>query len=163
MDRGAWWAAVYGVAQSQTQLKQLSSSSSSYDGSIGTTPALLLTPSTAPAHSWSSVRRMMLVLKNLPASAGDIRDSGSITGSRRSPGEGNGNLLQYSCLENSVDRGACQATIFRVSKSQTRLRQLSTNKTPWGWACSPGAGRNVQLMLPRCSCQSANQTPTLAA
>ena len=48
----------------------------------------------------------VLVVKNLPASAGDIRDTGSIPGLGRSPGEGRGNPLQYSCLENSRDRGA---------------------------------------------------------
>ena len=46
------------------------------------------------------------MVKNLPASAGDARDVVSISGLGRSPGEGNGNLLQYSCLENSMDRGA---------------------------------------------------------
>ena len=49
---------------------------------------------------------MTLVVKNLPANAGDAGDSGSISGSGRSPGEGNGNPLQYSCLEKSMDRGA---------------------------------------------------------
>ena len=49
------------------------------------------------------------VLKKLPANAGDIRDSGSILGSGRFPGEGNGKPLQYSCLENPMDRGAWQA------------------------------------------------------
>ena len=49
------------------------------------------------------------------------RDTGSIPGSGRSPGEGNGNLLQYSCLENSMDRGAWWATVHGVTKSQTRL------------------------------------------
>ena len=48
----------------------------------------------------------MLVVKNPPANARDVRDSGSIPGSGRSPGVGNGNALQYSCLENSMDRGA---------------------------------------------------------
>ena len=47
-----------------------------------------------------------LVVKNLPANAGDIRDMGSIPASGRSPGGGNGNTLQYSCLENPMDRGA---------------------------------------------------------
>ena len=46
------------------------------------------------------------VVKNSPANAGDTRDAGSILGSRRSPGIGNGNPLQYSCLENSMDSGA---------------------------------------------------------
>ena len=48
----------------------------------------------------------MLVVKNLPANAGDIRDAGSIAESGRSPGEGHGNPLQYSCPENPMDRGA---------------------------------------------------------
>jgi len=58
------------------------------------------------------------VVKNLPASAGDARDVGSIPGLARSPGEGNGNPLQYSCLENPVDREAWRATVLDVSKSQ---------------------------------------------
>ena len=64
---------------------------------------------------------MVLVVKNLPASAGDARDSGSISGLGRSPGEGNGNPLEYSCLENLMDRGAWQATVHEVAMSQTRL------------------------------------------
>ena len=59
------------------------------------------------------------MVKNLPASAGDIRDAGLIPGSGRSSGEGNGNPLQYSCLENSMDRGAWRATVHRVAKSHT--------------------------------------------
>ena len=54
--------------------------------------------------------QVVLVVKNPPANTGDIRDAGSIPGSGRSPGEGNGNPLQYSCLENPMDRGAWQAT-----------------------------------------------------
>ena len=56
------------------------------------------------------------VVKNLPANAGDAN---SILGLRRSPGEENGNPYQYSCLENPMDRGAWQATVHGVSKSQT--------------------------------------------
>ena len=52
-----------------------------------------------------------LVVKNLPTNAGDIRDVGSITGSGVSPGGGHGNPLQYSCLENPMDRGAWQAAV----------------------------------------------------
>ena len=59
------------------------------------------------------------VVKNPPANARDARDMGLIPGSGRSPGEGNGNSLQYSCLENSVDRGAWQTTVYGVTKSQT--------------------------------------------
>ena len=62
---------------------------------------------------------MVLVLKNLPANAGEAKDVDSIPGSGRSPGGGNDNPLQYSCLENAMDRGAWQATVHVVSKSQT--------------------------------------------
>ena len=57
------------------------------------------------------------VVKNLPAKAGDARDVGSIPGSGRSPRGGHSNPLQYSCLENSMDRGAWQATVHEVAKS----------------------------------------------
>ena len=56
--------------------------------------------------------------KHLPANAGDAGDFVSIPGVGRSPGGGNGNLFQYSCLENSVDSGAWQVTVFGVTKSQ---------------------------------------------
>ena len=52
---------------------------------------------------------MVLVVKNSPANAGDLRNTGSIPGLGRSPGGGNGNPLQYSCLENPMDRGAWKA------------------------------------------------------
>ena len=57
--------------------------------------------------------------KNLPANVRDIRDVGSIPGLERSPGGGHDNPLQFSCLENPMDRGAWQATVYRVAKSQT--------------------------------------------
>ena len=66
------------------------------------------------------------VVKNPPANAGDKRDAGSIPESGRSPGGGHGNPLQYSCLENPMDRGAWQATVYMVIKSWTQLNQLST-------------------------------------
>ena len=56
------------------------------------------------------------------ASAGDIRDAGSVRGLGRSPGGGHDNPLQYSCLENLMDRGAWWATVHRVTKSRTRLK-----------------------------------------
>ena len=62
---------------------------------------------------------MALVGKNLPASAGDVRDSGSIPGSGRSPGEVHGNPPQYSCLENPIDRGAWWATVHGVTELDT--------------------------------------------
>ena len=78
-DVGAWWAAVSGVAQSWTQLKRLSS----ITYHVG-----------FPGGSGG---------KESTCNVGDL---GSIPGLGRSPGEGNGNLLQYSCLENPMDRGA---------------------------------------------------------
>ena len=59
------------------------------------------------------------MVKNSPANAGDVRDVGLILGWGRSPGRGNGNPLQYSCLQNPMDRGAWQATVYRVTKGQT--------------------------------------------
>ena len=61
----------------------------------------------------------VLVVKNPSANAGDIRDAGSIPGSGKFPEGGHGNPLQYSCLENPMDRGAWRATVHRVAKSQT--------------------------------------------
>ena len=89
-DGGAWWAAVYGVAQSRTRLKPLSSSSSSM-GFPGGSDSKLST-----------------------CNAGDL---GSSPESGRSPVEGNGYTLQYSCLENSMDRGAWQAIVQGVAES----------------------------------------------
>ena len=62
---------------------------------------------------------MYSVVKNLPANAGDSGDAGSIPGWGRSPGGGNGNPPQYSYLKNPMDRGAWQATVHGISKSQT--------------------------------------------
>ena len=65
------------------------------------------------------------LVKNLPANAGEPRDAGSIPGSGRSPGGGQGNPLQYSCLKNSMDRGAWWAMVRKFTKSQTWLKWLS--------------------------------------
>ena len=62
-----------------------------------------------------------LVIKNDPANAGEAGDAGSIPGLGRYPGGGNGNPLQYSCLENPMDRGIWQAAVYGVAKSWTRL------------------------------------------
>ena len=71
----------------------------------------------APLSSlWAS--HVALVVKNLPANAGEVRDTDLIPGLGRSLGGGRGKPLQYSCLENPMDRGACQATVHRVTKSQ---------------------------------------------
>ena len=64
------------------------------------------------------------MVKNLPANTGDTGDEGSIPGSGRSPEGGDDNLVQYSCLENPMDRGAWQATIRGVAKSQKQLREF---------------------------------------
>ena len=93
MYREAWWATVHGIAKSQTQLKQLSTS----------------IPGASQVGS---------AVKNPPANVGD---KGSIPGSERSPGGGNGSLLQYSCLGNPMDRGPWWAVVHGAPKGQTRL------------------------------------------
>ena len=121
-DGEAWWAAVYGVAQ-----KRLSSSSS--------TPTMGY-----PGGS---------VVKNPPTNAGD---SGWILGLGRSPGEGNGNPLQCSCLENPMDRGAWWAIVHGVVRDRTRLsdftftshfhaleKEMATHSSVLAWRI-PGTG-----------------------
>jgi len=80
-------------------------------------------------HRHSGASQVALVVKNPPANAGDLRDVGSIPGSGRAPEGGHGNPLQYSCLENPMDRGARQATVHGVAESWTRLKGLSTAQT----------------------------------
>ena len=65
--------------------------------------------------------QVALVVKNPPANAGGARDAGSIPGLGKSPGAGSGNPLQYSCLQNPMDREAWQATVHGAAKSQTQL------------------------------------------
>ena len=81
------------------------------------------------------------MVKNPLATAGDARDVGLIPGIRRSPGEGKGNLLQYSCLGNPMDRGAWRATVHGVSKTKTQLSSwthVPSWPLPWaGRAFSP--------------------------
>ena len=76
-------------------------------------------------HIWAS--QMAPVVKNLPANAGDVRDTDLISGLGRFPGGCHGNPLQCSCLENPVDRGAWWVIIHRVAKSLTCLKGLSTH------------------------------------
>ena len=83
-------------------------------------------PLSSDTHLASQVA---LVVKNMPANAGAIREVGLIPGSGRSSGVGNGSPLQYSCLEYPMDRGAWLATVHRVAKSQTQLKLLSTLDT----------------------------------
>ena len=75
------------------------------------------------AHREAS--QVMLVVKKLPANAGDIRDTGLIPGSAQSPKGWHGNSLQYSCLENPMDRQAWQASVHRVTQSWPRMKQLN--------------------------------------
>ena len=70
---------------------------------------------------------MVLVVKNPPANAGDLRDKGFDPWVGKTPGGEDGYPLQYSCLGNPMDRGAWQATAHGVTESQTRLKQLSTH------------------------------------
>ena len=82
------------------------------------------------------------VVKNLPASSGDVRDVGLIPGSGRSPGVGNGNLLQYSCLENPMDGGAWRATVHWVSTAQGK-EPISREGLEMcrKWTCGYSGGR----------------------
>ena len=84
------------------------------------------------------------LVKNPPANAEDTRDMGSISGSGRSPGEGNGNLCHYSCLENPTDGGVCRATVYGVAKSWTQL-SMPTHKLFKFWA-----PQNLNLLLQWC-------------
>ena len=84
-----------------------------------------------------------LVVKNLPTNAGDIREAGSIPGSGRSPGEGHGQPLQYSCQENPIERRAWWAIVHGFAQSRTWLKQFSMP----GWLGFPVA--QVVKSLPR--------------
>ena len=144
-DRGAWWAAAYGVAQSQTQLKRLGSSSRTTvqrrqgfsDSSMGKESACnagdaSLIPGSGRfsqegisyplQYSWAS-----LVVPMVKKSAYNAGDLGLIPGLRRSPGGGHGNPLQCSCLENPRERGAWWAAAYGVAQSRTRLKRLSSS------------------------------------
>ena len=93
------------------------------------------------AHVWTS--QVVLLIQNLPANAGDIRDAGSIPGLGRSPGRGHGNPLQYSFLENPMDRRAWLATVHGVAKNRTRLKRFSTCTHTYFWYCfSPSGQKN---------------------
>ena len=105
MDREAWCASVHGVAKRQTWLRE-----------------------------WTEhivrASQVALVVKNLLAKAGEAKDEDSISGLQRSLEVENGNPLQYSCLENSMDRGAWQTTPHEIAKSQTRLSYWAYTHVP---------------------------------
>ena len=77
----------------------------------------------ACTYRWAS--QVGLVVKNPSANVGDVRDAGLIPGSGRSPGEGSDYPVQYSYLENFMERGAWQATVHGEAKNRTRLKTLS--------------------------------------
>ena len=81
---------------------------------------------TGPTWNLDWAFQVTLVVRNLPANTGDTRDAGSVPGSGRSPEGGCGNPLQYSCLENPLDRGAWQAMVHRVGHDWTNLAHAST-------------------------------------
>ena len=96
-------------------------------------------------HVFSIVGLPGSAVKNPPANAGG---AGLIPGSGRSPGDGNGNPLQFSCLENLMDRGAWRAKVRRVAKRRTRLKQLSMHsKEYYRRKCLPLTGRETSSSL----------------
>ena len=102
--------------------------------SLASSGEILFPTASSPVTSTNSVppsleetqNVMVLVVKYPPANAGDRRDTGSVPGSRRFPGGCNGNPPQYSCLKNPMDRGAWQAIVHSIAKSQTQLKSLSS-------------------------------------
>ena len=94
--------------------------------------------------------QVALVIKNLPSNAGERRDMGLILGSGRCLGEGNGNLLQYSCLDYLMDKGTWWATAREVAKSQTHLRD---------WTCLHASSAN-EMWSPACLSEKRLSDPT---
>ena len=97
-------------------------------------------------NRWAS--QVALVVKNLPANAGDVRVTGLILGAGRSPRGGHGNPLQYYCLENPTDRGAWRATVYEVTESQTWLERFSTQKHKDRVEHGPCAGLTIYHPFP---------------
>ena len=91
--------------------------------------------SVPPLHSlhFRGLMFVVLVVKNLPANAGDTRDVGLILGLGRSPGGGHDYPLQYPCLESPMNRGAWRATVLRVAESRTRLKWFSSQMWRVAW------------------------------
>ena len=117
MDREAWHAAVHGITKSRTRLS-------------GWTELIDLSGPSPKGFPGGTV------VKNLPTSIGEARDKRSIPESGRGPGVGNGNQFQYSCLKNSMNRGAWRATVHGVTKSQTQLNMWAL------WKLRPQRSRN---------------------
>ena len=97
MDRGTWWATVQGITRVRHNLALSFFFSNKHQGFPGGS-----------------------VVKNLPANAEGARNVGSVSGLGRSPGEGNGNMLQHSCLGNPIDRRVWWATVHGVTKESDR-------------------------------------------
>ena len=85
----------------------------------------LFLPNRTQVKCLQGASQVVLVVKNLLANAGDVRDGSSTPGSGRAPGGGHGNPLQYSCLENPMGRGAWWATYSPWGHKESRLKQLS--------------------------------------
>ena len=117
MDRGTWWATFHWVTRVRHHLV-------SKPPHLGDLQCCGLPPR-PPIYSNYGTSQVVLVVKNSLTNAGNIRDAGLIPGLGRSPGGGHGNALQYSCLENPMDRGAWWAIVHGVVKSQTQLKWLS--------------------------------------
>ena len=102
--------------------------------------------------------------KEPTCSAGDLRDTGSIPGLGRFPGEGHGNLLQFSCLENPMNKGAWQSIVHGVTKSWTQLKRqhacIQRQHDDWNLPiqCPAGLSRPIYLNPSRLS--SSKPTPT---
>ena len=121
MDGGAWWATGHGVAKSQTRLSDFTFFKAFYQKSKKITQN--------ERKYLSFISEFGLGFpggSEVKAPACNAGDLGSIPGLGRSPGEGNGNSLQYSCLENPMDRGAWWATGHGVAKSRTRLSDFTS-------------------------------------
>ena len=109
--------------------------SPSSPGEDGSTPSCILSSSFIPSEVClcqllTGASQVALAVKTPPANAGDVRDAGSMSGSGRSPGGQNGNPLQYSCLENPMDRGAWRAIVHKVAKSRTQLNRQCMHASP---------------------------------
>jgi len=145
MDGGAWWAAVHGVAKSRTRLsdftftfhfhalgKEMATHSSVLAwripgmGEPGELPSI---GSHRVGHNWSGLAAAVAAAE-VKASACNAGDLGLIPGSGRCPGEGYGNPLQYSFLENPMNGGAWWATVHGVAKSQTQLSDFTHSHSP---------------------------------
>ena len=110
------WSHGEGDVKSQTEQLEWNSSYFRAKQYLVSSAVIAITVSNSRVPGWLS--QVALMVKNLPASAGDTGKLSWIHGSGRSPGEGNGNLLQYSCLGNSMDSGVWRAPVLGVAKGR---------------------------------------------